>query len=57
MGSWAESTYGKVAAGGPSKVVDCGVRCAKLQLAGEAAPGGPGDRLRNPEFQLWEIKP
>ena len=30
---------------------------AKLQLAGEAAVGGLGDRLHNPEFQLQEIKP
>ena len=53
----AERTHGKVAAGGPSKVVDCGAGQAKLQLPGEAAAGGPGDRLHNPEFQLGEIKP
>ena len=41
----------------PSKVADCGVGWAKLQLAGEAAAAGPGDRPRNPEFQLREIKP
>ena len=42
--------------GGPSEVEDCGVGWAKLQLAGEAAAGGPGDRLCNPEFQRGEIK-
>ena len=30
---------------------------AKLQLAVEAAAGGPGDRPSNPEFQHREIKP
>ena len=44
-------------AGGPSEVVDCGVGWAKLPLAGKAAAGGLGDRLRNPEFQRGEIKP
>ena len=44
-------------AGGPSEVVDCGAGWAKLQLAGEAAAGGPGDRLYNPEFQRGETKP
>ena len=52
-----ERTHGKEAAGGPSKVADCGAGWAKLQLAGEAAAGGPGDRPRNPEFHLGEIKP
>ena len=42
MGSLVERTLGKVAAGRPSKVADCGVGWAKLQLAGEAAAGGPG---------------
>ena len=56
-GSQAERTQGKAAAGGPSKVADCGGGWAKLQLAGEAAAGGPGDRPHNPEVQLWEIKP
>ena len=56
MGSRTERTRGKAAAGGPSKVADCGAWWAKLQLAGEAAAGGPGDRLYNPEFQLREIK-
>ena len=56
-GSRVERTHGKVVAGGPSKVADCGGGWAKLQLAGEAAAGGPGDRPHNPEFQLWEIKP
>ena len=45
-----ERTPGKAAAGGPSEVADCGTGWAKLQLAGEAAAGGEGDRLRNPEF-------
>ena len=44
-------------AGGPSEVADCGVGRAKLQLAGEAAAGGLGDRPHNPESQRWEIKP
>ena len=51
-----ERTHGKEAAGGPSKVADCGAGWAKLQLAGEAAAGGLGDRLCTPEFQLGEIK-
>ena len=57
MGSWAERTRGKEVARGPSEVVDCGAGWAKLQLAGEAAAGGLGDRPRNPEFQRREIKP
>ena len=57
MGSPAERTLSKVAAGGPSEVVDCGAGWAKLQLAGEAAAGGPGDRPRNPGLQHREIKP
>ena len=57
MGSWTERTRGMIMAGGPSEVVDCGVGWAKLQLASEAAAGGPGDRLQNPEFQRGEIKP
>ena len=57
MGSWVERTHSKVAAGGLSKMVDCGARWAKLQLACKAADGGPGDRPCNPEFQLREIKP
>ena len=32
-GSWAEKSHGKAAAGGPSKVVDCGVGRPRLQLA------------------------
>ena len=51
MGSRAERTHGKVAAGRPSEVVDCGAGQAKLQLASKAAAaGGPGGRPRNPEF-------
>ena len=43
-GSRAERTHSKAVAGGPSEVADCGVGWAKLQLAGEAAAGGPGDK-------------
>ena len=50
MGSWEERTLGKAGAGGPSEVADCRAGWAKLQLAGEAAAGGQGDRPRNPEF-------
>ena len=57
MGSWVERTRSKAVAGGPSEVADCGAGRAKLQLACEAAAGGWGDRLCNPEFQLGEIKP
>ena len=57
MGSWAERTRGKAAAGGPREVADCGVPRARLQPAGKAAAGGPGDRLCNPELQRGEIKP
>ena len=57
MGSRAERTPGKAAAGGLSKVSDCVVRWAKLQLASKAAAGGLGDRPRNSEFQHGEIKP
>ena len=57
MGSQVERTCVKAAAGGPSKVADCGAGWAKLQLAGEAAAGGPSDRPRNPELQRGEIKP
>ena len=38
MGSRVERTHGKVAAGRPSKVVDCGAGWAKLQLAEWAVP-------------------
>ena len=51
MGSQAERTCSKAVAGGRSEVVDCGAGQAKLQLASEAAAGGPGDRPNNPEFQ------
>ena len=57
MGSRVERAHGKAAAGGPSKAVDCGAGWAKLQLAGQAVAGGPGDRPCNPEFQHGEIKP
>ena len=57
MGSQLERTRGKSAARGPSEVADCGAGWARLQLASEAAAGGSGDRPRNPEFQLGEIKP
>ena len=52
MGSWVERTCGKAAPGGPSEVADCGAGWTKLQLVGETVAGGPGNRLRNPEFQL-----
>ena len=45
--SWAERTRGKARAGRDSEVADCGAGWAKLQLAGEAAAGGWGDRLHN----------
>ena len=57
MGSWVERTGSKAVAGGPSEVADCGVGQAKLQVASEAAAGGPRDRLRDPEFLHEEIKP
>ena len=44
------------AARGPSEVADCGAGWAKLQLASEAAAGGPGDRPCNPRLQHREIK-
>ena len=47
MGSRAERMHGKVVAGGPSEVVDCGAGQAKLQLDGEAAAGGTGDRTKS----------
>ena len=52
-----ERTRGKVEAGGPREVVDCGAGWAKVQLASKAAAGGLGDRPCNPEFQRGEIKP
>ena len=67
MGSRVERTHGKVAAGRPSKVVDCGAGWAKLQLAEWAVPhsivekleGTTGEQGRphNPGLQLREIKP
>ena len=57
MGSQAERTLDKGAAGGPSEVADCRAGWAKLQLAGEAATGRLGDRPHNPEFQCGEINP
>ena len=57
MGSWAERTHGRAAAGGPSEMADCGARWAKLQVAGKAAAVGLGDRPCNPELQHGEIKP
>ena len=38
-------------------MADCGAGWAKLQLAGEAAAGGPGDIPHNPGLQHREIKP
>ena len=55
--SQADMTHGKAVAGGPSEVTDCGAGWAKLQLASQAAAGGPSDRPHNPEFQHREIKP
>ena len=49
MGSWAVRTHSKAAAGGPSKVADCGAGWAKVRLASERATGGPGDKLHNPD--------
>ena len=46
-----------MAAGRPIEVVDCGMGWAKLQLAGKAVAGGPGNRPSKPEFQHREIKP
>ena len=61
MGSQAERTHSKAASGGPSEVADGGAEWAKLQLAGKAAGGGPGDRQgdrpHNSELQHGEIKP
>ena len=57
MGSQAERTRSKAVAGGPSEVTDCGAGWAKVQLASEAAAGGPGDRPHNPGLQHREIKP
>ena len=57
MGNRVKRTPGKVAAGRPSEVADCGAGWVKLQLASEAAAGGRGDRPRNPEFHRGEIKP
>ena len=51
MGNRVKRTPGKAVAGRPSEVADCGAGWVKLQLAGEAAAGGQGDRPRNPELQ------
>ena len=56
-GSGAERTRSKAGAGGPSEVADCGAGWVKLQLAGQAAAGGPGDRPHNPGLQCGEMKP
>ena len=48
---------GSVIASRPREMADCGEGQARLQLASEAADGGPGDRPCNPEFQRGEIKP
>ena len=52
MGSRAERTCGKAAAGGPSEVAECGAGWARLQLDGKKAAGGPSDRPCNPGFQV-----
>ena len=56
-GSRAERTQAKAAASRPREMADCGEGQARLQLASEAADGGPGDRPCNPEFQRGEIMP
>ena len=56
-GQAAASRLHKVVAGRPSKLTDCEAGQARLQLAGKAAAGGPGNRPCNPEFQREEIKP
>ena len=56
MGSWTERTHSKAAAGTPSQVADCAVGWAKLQLAGEAAAGGLGERQCNPRVPVWGNK-
>ena len=56
-GSREERTHSKAEAGRPREVADCGAGWAKLQLASEAAAGGPGDRPPNSEFQCGEVKP
>ena len=55
MGSLAERTRGKAAAGGPSEAADCGARCAKLQLASEAAAGGPGEDQVKQQLVDWVV--
>ena len=67
MGSGAERTHSKAAAGSPSEVADCGTGQARLRLADSAAPhlridkpggiAGEQNRLRNPGLQRGEIKP
>ena len=67
MGSWAEKTCGKAAAGGPRQVWWQLVDQARRWLADWAVPHShadkPGgatrerDRLHNPGFQYGEIKP
>ena len=67
MGSQVERTRGKVEAGGPCEVADCGKGQARLQLADPAVPhlytDKPGgtkwkrSRPRNPGLQSGEIKP
>ena len=61
-----DRTPGKVAAGGPREVADCGTGQARLQLADPMAPhlridkpggiAGEQNRLRNPGLQRGEIK-
>ena len=50
MGSWAERTRSKAAAGGLSEVADCGMGQARLQLADPTRwwlsdPAGPHSRI------------
>ena len=67
MDSQGREDCGKVGAGGPSKVADCGMGQARLQLADPTAPSscidkrggtaGEQGRPHNPGLQLREIKP
>ena len=50
MCSWAERTYGKMEAGGPSEVAGCGARQSRLQLASKEQLVDPTRRwLVDPE--------
>ena len=53
MGSQAERTRGKAAAGGPDKAADCGL--GSTTFVGGTT--GERDKPCNPEFQCGEIMP